>query len=403
LTEPRYWNEAAQTMPADRLGQLQDDRLREAVSRVWEQSPFFRSLWEQAGVAPDDVKGLADLPALPVFRKDDLRLDEAAHPPIGTYRCVGLKGAVRLATSSGTTGRPTFAIWTAHDLEVEYELAARSHWRDGIRPGDVVVNAHPGYLNGGQGHAAGAYAHMGALAICVGPPESEAHADGVVRTLEGLPIDHWRLFPAALARYREAVERTGVALTLPPPEAAGPAAQYRKISAGQECVAYLGSACHRDKGAHVAEDYAVVEVLSLSDDSPVADGERGRLVVTSLGRDNPMVRYDLEDVVRLDSTPCECGETSRRAFWDGRMKDLVPVDGRSVLPIDVWWELPADAEFVLVRRPGQDSLEVRLEGDVSDDLVPRLQKRLDLAVTVTGLPAGALARSGYKAVRVIDE
>jgi phenylacetate-CoA ligase len=390
-------------MPADRLRRLQDERLQEAVSRAWEQSPFFHSLWGRAGVAPDDVKSVDDLHAVPVFRKDDLRQDEAAHPPVGTYRCVGLKGAVRLATSTGTTGRPTFTIWTPHDLEVEYELAARSHWREGIRPGDVVVNAHPGYLNGGQGHAAGAYAHMGALAICVGPPESEAYADGVVRTLEGLPIDHWRLFPAALARYREAAERTGVALTLPPPEEAGPAAQHRKISAGQECVAYLGSACHLDHGAHLAEDYAVVEVLSLNGNTPVADGERGRLVVTSLGRDNPMVRYDLEDVVRIDATTCQCGETSRRAYWDGRMKDLVNVGGRQVLPIDVWWDLPADAEFVLVRQPTQDSLELRVEGDVPGDLAPKLQQRLDVPVHVTELSPGTLARSDYKAVRVIDE
>lgn len=399
---PNCWNATVQTMPPEDLRALQDERVREAVAQTWDRSPFFRSRWTAAGVGADDVKGVADLAALPLFTKQDLRDDEAAHPPVGTYRCVGLDGAVRLATSSGTTGRPTFTLWTARDLEVEYELAARSHWREGIRPGDVVVNAHPGYLNGGQGHAAGAYAHMGVLAICVGPPESDAYADHVVRTLEGLPIDHWRLFPAALARYREAIARTGVRIELPPPESAGPAAQHRKISAGQECVAYLGSACSEDAGAHLAEDLAVVEVLALDRDEPVADGDRGRLVVTSLGRDNPMVRYDLADVVRVDAAPCPCGETSRRARWEGRMQDLVPVGEAAILPVDVWWDLPADAEFVLVRRRGQDSLEVRVEGVVAADAGERLRDRLGVPVRIEEVPIGSLARSGYKSVRVVD-
>jgi phenylacetate-CoA ligase len=390
-------------MPVKELRYLQDQRLREAVARAEERSGFFRGRWAAHGVSAADVRGVSDLGRLPTFRKQDLRDDEAAHPPIGSYHCSGLNEAIRLATSTGTTGRPTFILWTRRDLEVENELAARAHWREGIRRGDVVVNAHPGYLNGGQAHAASAYAHMDVLAICVGPPDTEAHADHVVRTLDGLPIDHWRLFPSALARYREAVERTGAEIKLPEPAAAGPAAQHRKLSAGQECVAYLGSACEYDRGAHIAEDFAVVEVLRVDSDDPVQDGERGRLVVTSLGRDNPMIRYDLEDLVRIDTAPCPCGETSSRAWWDGRMKDLVPVGDTTVLPIDVWWELAADAEFVLVRRTHEETLEVRVEGATPAGLEDRLRARLNVPVMVTSIPRGALARSGYKAVRVVDE
>jgi phenylacetate-CoA ligase len=373
------------------------------VARAHERSAFFRERWAAAAVEPGEIETVGDLCRLPIFRKQDLRDDEAAHPPIGTYRCVGLRGAVALATSTGTTGRPTFTLWTERDLATENELAARAHWREGVRPGQIVVNAHPGYLNGGQAQAAAAYKHMGVLLICVGPPDTDEYADRVVRTLEGLPIDQWRLFPAALARYREAVQRTGVGIELPDPEVAGPAAQHRKLSAGQECVAYLGSACDQDAGAHIAEDFAVVEVLRFDRDEPVADSERGRLVVTSLGRDNPMIRYDLEDVVRVDSSPCPCGETSRRAWWDGRMKDLVPVGTTAVLPIDVWWELRPDAEFVLVRRAGQEDLEVRVEGPTDPELAARLETRLGIPVRVTPLPEGSLARSSYKSARVVDE
>jgi phenylacetate-CoA ligase len=399
----RWWDEAAQTMPPAQLRLVQEQRLREAMARVWDGAPFFRRRLEAAGVAPDDVKTLDDLAALPLFRKDDLRRNEAEHPPIGDYRCVGLSGSVRVATSTGTTGRPTFTLWTAADLRLDYELAARAHWRAGLRPGDVVVTAHPGYLNGGQAMTAGAYEHMGILPISVGPPESVEGAERVLRTIEDLPVDHWRLFPAALARFREAAERIGSDVRLPEPEATGPAAQHEKLSAGQECVSYLGSACAPGRGAHIAEDYAIVEVLDPDTGQPVPDGQRGSLVVTSLGRDNPMIRYDLEDIVRVNSAPCPCGETSRRGFYDGRMKDAVPVAGRRLLPIDVWWELPADAEFVLVRRPGAERLTVRVEGPVAADLAGRLAERCGVPVDVEAVEPGTLARSGYKSVRVVDE
>jgi phenylacetate-CoA ligase len=399
----RCWDEEAQTMPRADLRLVQEERLREALTRVWDEAPFYRRRFEAAGVAPDDVKTLDDLPRIPVFRKDDLRRNEAEHPPIGDYRCVGLSGSVRLATSTGTTGRPTFTLWTAGDLRLDYELAARAHWRAGLRPGDVVVTAHPGYLNGGQAMTAGAYEHMGILPISVGPPESTEHAERVLRTIEDLPVDHWRLFPAALARFREAAERIGSGVRLPEAEDVGPASQHEKLSAGQECVSYLGSACAPGRGAHIAEDYAIVEILDPASGQPVPDGARGSLVVTSLGRDNPMIRYDLEDVVRVDATPCPCGETSRRGFYEGRVKDLVPVAGRTLLPIDVWWELPADAEFALVRRPGAERLTVRVEGPCAADLPDRLMQRCGVPVEVESVEPASLARSGYKSVRVVDE
>jgi phenylacetate-CoA ligase len=407
MEDRRWWDEQAQTLPRPDLRLLQDERLREAVGRAFDGAPFWRRRFEAAGIGADDIKTLDDLWRLPPVRKNDLRASEAEHPPLGDYRCVGLAGSVRLATSSGTTGRATFVTWTAADLRLDYELAARAHWRAGLRPGQVVVTAHPGYLNGGAAMTTGAYEHMGILPISVGPPESAEHAEQVLRRLEGLPVDHWRLFPAALVRFREAAARIGSPVRLPEPERVGPAAQSDKLSAGQECVSYLGSACGPGRGAHIAEDFAIVEVLDLATGEPVPAGGRGSLVVTSLGRDNPMLRYDLEDVVRVEDEPCGCGETSRRGFYEGRVKDLVPVAGREILPIDVWWELAPDTEFVLVRRPGADRLTVRVEhaGPASGPagLAERLEQRCGVPVDVEFLEVGTLARAGYKAVRVIDE
>ena len=402
ITRP-YWDESAQTLPRVALRELQTRRLQDAVHSAYDGSGFFRRRFDAAGIGPADIVAIDDLPRIPLFTKADLRENEAAFPPIGDYRCVGLRGSIRLATSTGTTGRPTFSVWTANDLRLDYELAARAHWRAGLRPGHIVVNAHPGYLNGGQAMSAGAYEYMGVLPVCVGPPENDEHAEHVIRVLEHLPIDQWRVFPAALARFREAANRLGSSIQLPPAETTGPTAQHEKLSAGQECVSFLGSACGPGRGSHIAEDYAIVEVLDVHTGLPVGPGERGTMVVTSLGRDNPMIRYDLEDIIRIDDSPCPCGETSRRAFWEGRQRDIVWVDDKMILPIDVWVELGADAEFVIVRRAGASHLEVRVEGTPRRGAEQRLQSRLGVPVDVLALQPGTLARSGYKAVRVVDE
>jgi phenylacetate-CoA ligase len=400
MTEQPYWNVEAQTLPPDTLAKLQTERLREAVEQA-ARAPFFADRLAAAGVRADDIREPADVALLPRFSKADIRESEQRTPPIGDYRPHGLDRAVRIAMSTGTTGRPTAMIWTRRDLGVECELSARNHYRHGIRPGMVVVSAHPGYLNGGQGLQQAAYEHLGCLLVSIGPPDSVDAAERALRSIAELPIDRWQLFPSALLRLREAAARIGFD-GLPEPEEIGPLTQYTKISAGMECVAYLGSSCGRSDGSHLAEDYALVEAVDPVTGEPVPDGQRGQLVVTSLGRDNPMLRYDLEDVVRIDAGPCPCGETTRRGFWEGRAKDIVEVAGRQVLPIDVWRHLDPAAEYVIIRpeRPA-DRLTVRVEGARDTAVEDALTEALGVPVDVTWVGTGELPRAAYKAQRVV--
>jgi phenylacetate-CoA ligase len=304
--------------------------------------------------------------------------------------------------SSGTTGLPTAAIWTRHDLDLECELSARNHFRLGIRPGMVIVGAHPGYLNGGQSLQQASYEHMGCLLVSIGPPESIDAAEKALRSIAHLPVDRWQLFPAALQRLREAAARIGYT-GLPDSESIGPQSQYDKISSGQECVAYLGSTCGLSAGAHVAEDYAIVEALDARG-QPVPDGTRGTMVVTSLDRDNPMIRYDVEDIIRIESDPCPCGETTRRAFFEGRAKDVVNVGDAAVLPIDVGRVLAASTEYAVVRpREPQRRLRIRIEGRRDPDVEDRLAQSVGVPVDVEWLEVGTLPRAAYKSQRVVDE
>jgi phenylacetate-CoA ligase len=399
--EPAFWNVEAQAMPVSVRRELQLKRLQEAVD-VAAEAPFFGRVLAAAGVRPNDIASLDDLQRIPVITKDDLRRSESDCPPLGDYRVRPLSDAVRIGMSSGTTGKPTTMLWTKHDLDVECELSARNHYRMGIRPGMVLVGAHPGYLNGGQSMQQASYDYMGCLLVSIGPPESLEAAERALRSIAGLPIDRWQLFPAALQRLREAAERIGFE-GLPDAETGRAESQYDKISAGQECVAYLGSTCGMSPGAHLAEDHAIVEVLDPHTGAPVPEGRRGQLVVTSLNRDNPMLRYNVEDIVRVESTPCPCGETTRRGFFEGRTKDIVSVGDRAVLPIDVAKALPAGTEYVILRHDSPtDELHVRIEGPIGGVDPDRIAATAGVPVVIEWVNVGDLPRAAYKAQRVIS-
>jgi phenylacetate-CoA ligase len=399
--ESAFWNVEAQTMPVSVLRELQLKRLQEAVD-VAAEAPFYGRRLAAAGVRPNDIASLDDVQRIPVITKDDLRRSESDYPPLGDYRVRPLSDAVRIGMSSGTTGKPTTMLWTKHDLDVECELSARNHYRMGIRPGMVLVGAHPGYLNGGQSMQQASYDYMGCLLVSIGPPESLEAAERALRSIAALPIDRWQLFPAALQRLREAAERIGFE-GLPDAETGRAESQYDKISAGQECVAYLGSTCGMSPGAHLAEDHAIVEVLDPHTGAPVPEGRRGQLVVTSLNRDNPMLRYNVEDIVRVESTPCPCGETTRRGFFEGRTKDIVSVGDRAVLPIDVAKALPAGTEYVILRHSSPtDELHVRIEGPIDGVDPDRIAATAGVPVVIEWVSVGDLPRAAYKAQRVIS-
>ncbi|MGZ4145080.1 MAG: phenylacetate--CoA ligase, partial [Actinomycetota bacterium] len=104
-----------QALPREQLRALQEERLRALVHRIFEQPiPFFRDKMKAAGLDPDDIKSLDDLPRIPRTVKQELRDNEAANPPLGTYRGASVSQSIRLSTSTGTTGRPTVITFTKH-------------------------------------------------------------------------------------------------------------------------------------------------------------------------------------------------------------------------------------------------------------------------------------------------
>ncbi len=419
--ERRYYAPDIQTMPLERVRALQAERLGRQLDRIWDTPiPFFRRKLESAGLRRADLRGLDDLPAIPTTVKAELRASEEAHPPFGDYRGAPPSAAVRLGASTGTSGRPTLILWTRKDLAVDHAASARGRWRWGLRPGMSLANAHPFGMNAGGWHFSHGVEALGVLNIPSGPPVGDGHIRDVIEVWRRLRPDMYRLFGNVATTYADAARTAGLDpardlnLTV-----AGdhPSEQYLMASSGLEALPLLGSACAERDGAHLAEDLAIVEVIDRRTGRALGHGARGNLVVTVLEKDNFLLRYDLEDVVRLNETPCPCGETHRRLFYEGRVRDLVPVGDRELLPIDValvLYDFPEvstpSAEYQVVR-PAEPAptLQVRCEHAPGADVAPlaarieeRLRERLGVPARIELVPRGGLPRFAYKAARVVD-
>ena len=418
----RWYDPAIQTMPLERVRALQAERLARQLDRVWTTPvPFFKRKFEAAGARRGDVRTLDDLARLPATLKAELRASEDAVPPFGDYRGAPPSQAVRLGASTGTSGRPTLILWTRKDLEVDHAASARGRWRWGLRPGMSLANAHPFGMNAGGWHFSHGVEALGVTNVPSGPPIGAQHVADVIEVWRRLRPDMYRLFGNVATTYADAARRTGLDpvrdlnLTI-----AGdhPSEQYLMASSGLEALPLLGSACNERDGAHLAEDLAVVEVIDPATGRACGHGERGNLVVTVLEKDNFLVRYDLEDVVRLNTKPCPCGETHRRLFYEGRVRDVTPVGAAKILPIDValvLYEFPEvstpSAEYQIVRpKVPAPALHVRCEHVPGADaaalgraIAARFRERYGIATRLDLVERGLLPRFAYKAARVMDE
>src|SRR5690606_483614 len=160
-----------ETMPREQLRALQDERLRRLVAYVYERVPLYRQRFDEAGVSPADIRGVEDLPRLPITRKDDLRDTY----PMGMF-AVPPHELARVHASSGTTGKPTIVGYTRNDLELFSEVVARSLAAAGARPGMVFHNAYGyGLFTGGLGlHGGGEKLGLVVVPVSGGMTERQA-------------------------------------------------------------------------------------------------------------------------------------------------------------------------------------------------------------------------------------
>jgi phenylacetate-CoA ligase len=417
-----YWDADAQTTSNDDLAKLAEAGVRTEWERIWSLPvPFHRARLEAAGFSANDVPELGDIPR---YTKNDLRADEAAHPPFGSHRTVGLREAVRIGGSTGTSGTPVFMMFGPNDLRAGIEFQCRMIWRGGIRPGDSFTHAWPQGFYISSTSTALWFIRTGVLEIPVGPPVTNEEAANHIRLWERLRPNAYQMTSSQLATYDVVAKELGIDL---PELLAGTKiglldaifqfeeprkrieAAYgfdmRNMGGVGDIPGYGLTDCAHHTGLHAPGDYSIVQAVDPETGREVPDGERGNLVITTFGLDGITLRYDFEDIVTVTHEPCPCGETGPRYTLYGRAMDIANVDGKKILPIDVQLALDDHGAPEFQFAPGAEqngsSVRLKVEGEGrASEVASLIHDALGVPADVEEIPVGSLPRPSFKPRRV---
>jgi len=420
IFQPEY-----ETLERPALEALQLERLQALVERLRGANEIYRE--RLRGVAAP--RSLEELAELPFSTKADMR---DAYP-LGLL-AVSPERLARIHASSGTTGNPTIGAYTEEDIRIFNEVVARCFAAGGIQPGDMFQVAWGyGLFTGGLGGHGGCEA-LGACAI----PASSGNTARQLQLLCDLPVVGIGCTPSyalVLAERLRAEKRTAKALKY---AICGAEAWTREMRAELEelfgvtatniygLTEIIGPGvaqeCLEKQGLHVQEDHFLAEIIDPETGRPLADGERGELVLTTLTREAmPVLRYRTRDLTSIVRETCACGRTTARIDWfTGRVDDMLVIRGVNVFPSAIeevllrFPELSPNYRIFVDRPPnGLDTLLVEVEhhsgaaiGDadafaravakrLSETLLVSLQARIVTPGTIERIEAG-------KAKRVID-
>jgi phenylacetate-CoA ligase len=420
-------------MAEDELRQLQLERLQSTMHRVAKNVRFYKNLFKEKGISPSDITDLSDLSKLPFTEKGDLR----ENYPYGMF-AVPLRDVVRIHSSSGTTGKPTVVGYTKRDLDHWAELVARFLTAGGVTREDVVQVAF------GYGLFTGAFGlHYGAekIGASVIPTSSgntkkqimimqdykttalvctPSYALYLADMMEDMNIEpkslslKWGLFGAEAwsDKMRDQIEsRLPVTATdnYGLSEIMGPG---------------VAAECILKNGLHCLEDSFIFEIIDPETLEPVAEGEKGELVITTVHKEAfPLIRYRTRDITRFLSGACPCGRTGRRLEkFHGRTDDMLIIRGVNLFPSqieDILMKVEGvEPHYMIIvdRKDNLDYMEIQVEINekvMTDEvqglqvLQENIQKEIrdmyQVSAKVKLVEPKSIARFEGKAQRVIDK
>ena len=390
-----------ETLSRAEIEQLQLERLQKTVKHCM-NSTFYKQRFEELGLTPDDIQSLDDLQKIPFTTKQDLR----DNYPFG-ISSVPLEKAVRLHSSSGTTGNPTVIIHTQKDLDEWANAVARCLHMVGLRPGDVFQNSSGyGMFTGGLGFQYGAE-RLGMLTV----PAAAGNTKRQLKFITDFGTTALHAIPSYVTRMFEVMQEMGIdprkdtklktlVIGAEPhseeqrrriEEMMGVKA-YNSFGMSEMCGPGVAFECQEQNGLHIWEDYYIVEIIDPDTLQPVPEGEVGELVLTTINREGmPLLRYRTRDLTRILPGECPCGRHHKRLDrMKGRSDDMIILKGVNIFPIQI--------ETVLMQFK-----ELSSNYQVLTKNITRVLKD-EILVTpyVKLVPKGTLPQSEGKAVRVKD-
>lgn len=427
----KYYQPEIETMPVEQLQALQSERLVKQVRFVYDNVEFYRNRMNEAGVKPEDIKGIEDLHKLPFITKDDLR-DQY---PYGLL-AVPLKDCVRIQSTSGTTGRRVVAFYTQDDIDIWDECCARAIMAAGGTDEDVCHVCYGyGLFTGGPGLNGGSH-KVGCLTL----PMSSGNTERQLQFMEDLGSTILCCTPSYAANLGEAVTERGLKDKIKLKAGIFGAEPWteemrHQIEETLGIKAYdiyglteisgpgVSFECEEQAGMHIQEDHFIPEIIDPKTGEVLPEGEVGELVFTCITKKAfPLLRYRTRDLCRLTRKQCSCGRTHIRMLKPkGRSDDMMVVKGVNVWPSQIETVLlnqgyQANYQIVVDRISNKDTIEVQVEMTpemVQDNtlsvevrekkLVSGLKSMLGIGVNVKVVEPKTITRSEGKAVRVIDK
>jgi phenylacetate-CoA ligase len=378
------------------------------------------------------VGGLAEIAKLPLTEKHELRASSTADNPIGAHLCATRSEIVRIYSTSGTTGTPSYIPLTAGDLDNWVTSSARAYSASGVTNGEAIVSTY-GAGPFAAGAVLAAFERLGLTHIPVGVGNTER----LMRAIEHLRPEAAALTPSYAAHAVEwAAERrmdlkgSSVKRLLVAGEPGGGEAPLRAqledgwgaqvteaMGIGDIGVSLWGE-CEQQDGMHLsARGFVHAELIEPETGASLVmdDGASGELVLTHLRhRAAPLLRFRTRDHVEVRTSPCQCGRTSPRVRCIGRTDDMLIVRGVNVFPSavrevvatfapDVSGHIVVKPEAAGVKQEPPLPISVELgrgrpaAPELADAIRARLREVLVVQTRVDLVPWGSLGRSDYKA------
>lgn len=415
---------------SDQLESIQLEGLKWTVNHAFSGSPAYREKLSQAGVEPGDIKEPSHLESLPFTTVEDLK---QGYPlPLLS---VDQEKIVRIHASSGTTGKRKILAYTKKDIDTWKNMMARCYELAGLTTHDrVQIAVGYGLWTAGAGFQLGCE-HFGAMAVPLGP----GNLDFQLQFLTDLQPTCLCSTASMALLLSEQVEKMGIKDKVrlkklifgSEPHTPKMRKQIEQTLNLEESFDIPGMTelygpgtgleCTEHQGMHYWADVFILEIVDPDTLKPVAPGEIGEMVVTTLTKEGvPLIRYRTRDLSRIMTEPCPCGlGLPRHDRIMGRSDDMIIFRGVNIYPeqiagvLEGFDQVSSEYQVLLTREKGLDFMKISIERKhdssrdndqkIAEQISERIRKKVMVRTQLEIIDPGKLPRSMGKSKRVVDE
>jgi phenylacetate-CoA ligase len=434
IGEQVYWNPVLETLSQEKMRDLQLRKFKRLFQWAYDKSKFHRSLYENAGIKPDDIRYFEDIKQVPKVEKAMMRNIQRKDPfPYGDALCVPLDEVVVYRQTSGTTGQPVYQADTWQDWEWWSECWAFILWAQGYRSSDriFIPFGYNVFVAFWAGHYAGE--KIGAEVVPGGVLDTQARILKIqeLKATAMMATPTYVLGMAATARDKMNIDPSKMSINkitcAGEPGAIIPGTKKRMEEAwGAKVYDHAGATeigawsfeCEAQPGGlHVNEGLFLVEIEDIDTGDIIEDpGKKGKMIITALDRQaQPCIRFDSKDIIEWDPEPCPCGRTFRliKGGVTGRADDITKVKGVLISPSAIE-EVVRDVEGlsdeyeVIVDKIGDiDRITLKVELELGREnqrvaIENQLRLKTNLGYVLEFCDYGTLPRYDVKAKRFKD-